>query len=51
MSLQQLGFVQFYKLVTRHRLAILPGATHYDVNVLPALADVAGAFLDEDLPD
>jgi pimeloyl-ACP methyl ester carboxylesterase len=32
---------------TRHRLAILPGATHYDINVSPELARVANAFLDE----
>lgn len=35
--------------MTRHRLAILPGATHYDINVRPELAQVANAFLDETL--
>jgi pimeloyl-ACP methyl ester carboxylesterase len=33
--------------MTRHRLAILPGATHYDINVLPSLASTIGSFLDE----
>ena len=33
--------------MTKHRLAILPGATHYDINVAPGLAAVAAAFLDE----
>jgi pimeloyl-ACP methyl ester carboxylesterase len=37
--------------MTRHRLAILPGATHYDINVLPELAAVATAFLDETIAD
>ncbi len=37
--------------MTRHRLAILPGATHYDINVLPALAAAANAFLDEEIPE
>lgn len=32
--------------MTRHRLAILPGATHYDINVLPALAHVVQPFLE-----
>jgi pimeloyl-ACP methyl ester carboxylesterase len=32
--------------VTQHRLAILPGATHYDINVRPELADVVIPFLD-----
>jgi hypothetical protein len=29
-----------------HRLAILPGATHYDINVVPALAAAVTPFLD-----
>lgn len=33
--------------MTRHRLAILPSATHYDINVNPALAAVVIPFLDE----
>ena len=33
--------------MTKHRLAILPGATHYDINVLPALATTVAAFLDQ----
>lgn len=33
--------------ITRHRLAILPGATHYDINVLPALASTVAGFLEE----
>jgi pimeloyl-ACP methyl ester carboxylesterase len=32
--------------MTMHRLAILPGATHYDINVLPALAAAVIPFLD-----
>jgi pimeloyl-ACP methyl ester carboxylesterase len=32
--------------MTQHRLAILPGATHYDINVQPALAAAAIPFLD-----
>ena len=36
--------------MTRHRLAILPGATHYDTNVRPELARVVSAFLDEEIP-
>jgi pimeloyl-ACP methyl ester carboxylesterase len=32
--------------MTPHRLAILPGATHYDINVLPALAQAVIPFLD-----
>lgn len=32
--------------MTKHRLAILPGATHYDINVSPVLAATAGPFLD-----
>ena len=33
--------------MTRHRLAILSGATHYDIDVAPALATVVASFLDE----
>lgn len=33
--------------MTKHRLAILPGATHYDINVAPALATTVAGFLDE----
>jgi pimeloyl-ACP methyl ester carboxylesterase len=33
--------------MTPHRLAILPGATHYDINVSPALAAAVSGFLDE----
>jgi pimeloyl-ACP methyl ester carboxylesterase len=33
--------------MTRHRVAILPGATHYDIDVTPALATVVATFLDE----
>jgi hypothetical protein len=33
--------------MTRHRLAILPGVTHYDINVAPSLAATVGPFLDE----
>ena len=32
--------------MTPHRLAILPGVTHYDINVAPALADAVIPFLD-----
>ena len=32
--------------MTHHRLAILPGVTHYDINVQPALAAAAIPFLD-----
>lgn len=32
--------------MTQHRLAILPGATHYDINVLPALSAAVIPFLD-----
>jgi pimeloyl-ACP methyl ester carboxylesterase len=32
--------------MTHHRLAILPGVTHYDINVSPALAAAAIPFLD-----
>jgi pimeloyl-ACP methyl ester carboxylesterase len=33
--------------MTRHRLAILPGATHYDINFSPKLATTVAWFLDE----
>ena len=33
--------------MTRHRLAVLPGATHYDINTRPALAEAVIPFLDE----
>jgi pimeloyl-ACP methyl ester carboxylesterase len=33
--------------MTKHRLAILPGVTHYDINVAPALAMTVAGFLDE----
>jgi pimeloyl-ACP methyl ester carboxylesterase len=33
--------------MTKHRLAILPGVTHYDINVHPLLATSVKAFLDE----
>jgi pimeloyl-ACP methyl ester carboxylesterase len=32
--------------MTHHRLAILPGATHYDINVFPALSATIIPFLD-----
>jgi pimeloyl-ACP methyl ester carboxylesterase len=32
--------------MTRHRLAILPGVTHYDMNVRPELAAAVATFLD-----
>jgi pimeloyl-ACP methyl ester carboxylesterase len=32
--------------VTKHRLAVLPGVTHYDINVSPALAAAVIPFLD-----
>ena len=32
--------------MTHHRLAILPGVTHYDMNVVPALAEAVIPFLD-----
>jgi pimeloyl-ACP methyl ester carboxylesterase len=32
--------------MTRHRLAILPGATHYDINVSPSLAQAVIPFLE-----
>ena len=31
--------------MTSHRLAILPGVTHYDINVVPALAEAVLPFL------
>src|SRR5438128_2345909 len=33
--------------MTPHRLAILPGVTHYDINAMPALAAAVIPFLDE----
>jgi len=33
--------------MTRHGLAILPRATHHDINVAPAIATSAASFLDE----
>jgi hypothetical protein len=33
--------------MTAHRLAILPGVTHYDINVAPSLAPAVAGFLDE----
>ena len=33
--------------MTRHRLAILPGVTHYDINAVPMLAQAVIPFLDE----
>jgi pimeloyl-ACP methyl ester carboxylesterase len=33
--------------MTKHRLAILPGVTHYDIDVTPALAASIAPFLDE----
>ncbi len=32
--------------MTKHRLAILPGLTHYDINVAPSLAAAVAGFLD-----
>jgi len=32
--------------MTPHRLAILPGVTHYDINAVPALAAAVIPFLD-----
>jgi pimeloyl-ACP methyl ester carboxylesterase len=32
--------------MTHHRLAILPGVTHYDINVVPALSEAVIPFLD-----
>ena len=32
--------------MTHHRLAILPGLTHYDINVAPALSAAVIPFLD-----
>jgi pimeloyl-ACP methyl ester carboxylesterase len=33
--------------MTQHRLAILPGVTHYDINMQPSLAAAVMPFLDE----
>jgi pimeloyl-ACP methyl ester carboxylesterase len=32
--------------MTRHRLAVLPGVTHYDINAVPALSAAVVPFLD-----
>lgn len=32
--------------MTHHRLAILPGLTHYDINLSPALSQTVIPFLD-----
>jgi hypothetical protein len=32
--------------MTHHRLAILPGVTHYDINAVPELAAAVLTFLD-----
>jgi hypothetical protein len=32
--------------MTRHRLGILPGVTHSDINDVPAVATTANPFLD-----
>jgi hypothetical protein len=32
--------------MTHHRLAILPGVTHYDINAVPALSSAVILFLD-----
>jgi pimeloyl-ACP methyl ester carboxylesterase len=32
--------------MTHHRLAVLPGVTHYDINVMPALSAAVVPFLD-----
>jgi hypothetical protein len=32
--------------MTPHRLAVLPGVTHYDINVSPALSAAAIPFLE-----
>ncbi|CAA9213516.1 MAG: Menaquinone biosynthesis related protein MenX [uncultured Chloroflexia bacterium] len=37
--------------MTIHRLAILPGATHYDIFSFPALAAAVTPFLDAPMPD
>jgi pimeloyl-ACP methyl ester carboxylesterase len=34
--------------MTRHALAVLPRATHYDINVSPALASTVAGFLDSE---
>ena len=33
--------------MTHHRLAVLPGVTHYDINAVPALSAAAIPFLDD----
>jgi hypothetical protein len=32
--------------MTQHRLAILPGSTHYDINIQPALSAAVIPFLE-----
>jgi hypothetical protein len=32
--------------MTQHRLAVLPGLTHYDINISPTLSQVVIPFLD-----
>lgn len=39
-----------YSGMTRHRLAILPGTTHYDIFSSPALAAAVTPFLDTPMP-
>ncbi len=39
-----------YSGMTPHRLAILPGATHYDIFSSPALAPAVTPFLDASVP-
>jgi len=33
--------------MTQHRLAILPGVTHYDINAVPALSAAVIPFLEK----
>lgn len=39
-----------YSGMTQHRLAILPGTTHYDISTSPALASTVAPFLDAPRP-